>query len=398
MNSLKKHCLLVFIALLLAGANGCAPKEATDSSINPKSMMNVNPGHTSQFIIGESSNDGTPDWTVDLSGKYYKNPSIAVSVDKVFINGPSMMLNVLEQETGKKVWLYNTRNSVTPAITDKSVFITGSDNNLHALDINDGHEQWQFDRGLNNSIDIGGSSPAVKDGFVYIGTSDGISVLDAVTGEEVRSYDPTNWWENLNPYHGEKFMGSSPALEDGLVFFTSYIYNDDHVSGGLYAIEELTGEQKWSRVLESATDVIVTDGIVFVGQRFGNIQMFDAKTGETLPNLPCHGQPLPAIAHGTAFCVNGQNIEAVNVASAKTLWKFVAVREIQSSPVIAGESVYFGDGANKTPESGSLYSLDAVSGNLNWQRQLGNQITSSPAAINGMIFTTSGEGIVSAFE
>ena len=71
------------------------------------------------------------------------------------------------------------------------------------------------------------SSPAVVDGVVYVGSTDGNAyAIDAVSGAQKWKFE-TKAWEV-----------SSPAVVSGVVYFLSY-------DGHLYALDAATAEVKW---------------------------------------------------------------------------------------------------------------------------------------------------------
>jgi len=93
------------------------------------------------------------------------------------------------------------------------VFIGGgTDNNVYALKAKTGHKLWSYQTG--NWV---GSSPAVANGIVYVGSLDGnVYALNASTGAKLWSYTTGNAVE------------SSPAVANGMV----YVGSDD---GKVYA-------------------------------------------------------------------------------------------------------------------------------------------------------------------
>lgn len=69
----------------------------------------------------------------------------------------------------------------------------------------------------------------------------------------------------------------------------------------------------------------------------------------------------------TIGCVDGEEA-ALSMRSGKVLWRFAVPSGTESSPMIVGDSVYFGD------QAGTLYSLGVRTGRENWSFSTGGSI------------------------
>ena len=89
---------------------------------------------------------------------------------------------------------------------------------------------------------------------------------------------------------------------------------------------------------------------------------------------------------GTIGCVNGEEA-ALSMRSGKILWTFPVSSGTESSPMIVGDSVYFGD------QAGTLYSLNIHTGHENWSFSTDGSIKGAPAYWGGnLYFGTYGGG------
>ena len=154
----------------------------------------------------------------------------------------------------------------SPAVVDGVVYVGSSDGRLYAIDAKTGQEKWSF------KIDGGTfSSPAVTGGVVYIGISgsafDGwIYALDARTGQEKWTFETYS-------------ATSSPAVVDSTVYIAS-------LHSWLYALDAKTGQEKWSfntvgRIDSSpaiADGVVYVGGVIVMGPRF--FSAIDLRTGQ----------------------------------------------------------------------------------------------------------------------
>jgi eukaryotic-like serine/threonine-protein kinase len=68
------------------------------------------------------------------------------------------------------------------------------------------------------------------------------------------------------------------------------------------------------------------------------------------------------------------------------LWKFTTGSAIYSSPVISGNSIYFGSSDN------NLYAVEKTSGKLLWKFATGGQVNSSPAVYQNKVICSSSDG------
>jgi outer membrane protein assembly factor BamB len=117
---------------------------------------------------------------------------------------------------------------------------------------------------LDWQVPVLGSSPAVANGIVYLGASDGLYAFKARMGALLWKYTIATG-------------AGVPAVGDGMVYFDSY--------GGLYALNAATGELLWAHIatLGGDSSPTVADGLVYFFDDDG-ISALNAKTGA----LPHH--------------------------------------------------------------------------------------------------------------
>jgi len=71
---------------------------------------------------------------------------------------------------------------------------------------------------------------------------------------------------------------------------------------------------------------------------------------------------------------------AVSMKSGKVAWKVSVPSGTESSPIVIGNSVYFGD------QGGTLYSLNVLTGKLNWSLQTSGPVKAGPAYADGNLY------------
>lgn len=184
-----------------------------------------------------------------------------------------------------------------------------------------------------------GSSPAVVNSIVYVGSDHRLYALDAMTGTLKWSYTTGG---NV----------SSPAMVNGIVYVCS-----GYPDSKLYALDAITGTFKWSYTV--------------------------AKNGISSD---------PAVANGIIYAIsNSGEMYALNALTGTFKWRRYYTGYLASSPAVANGVIYSGS------RVGKLYALDAVTGVLKWSYSTSGSIESSPAVVNGVVYVGSWDSNIYAF-
>jgi outer membrane protein assembly factor BamB len=155
---------------------------------------------------------------------------------------------------------------------------------------------------------------------------------------------------------------SSPVLRDGTLYFGS----DD---GNIYAVEAATGRQVWKRATRgpvSATPAVVDD-ILYVGSYDGHFYALNSRSGALRWKYRTGGE-----RHFEAKGLHGMTPASQTFFDPYDIYL--------SSPVVVGDSVFFGSG------DGHLYALDRTNGTLRWKFATGDVVHASPAYANGVLY------------
>jgi len=273
----------------------------------------------------------------------------------------------------------------SPGVWNGAVYFGSSDGNVYALDALSGALKWKFKTG-----DVVHSSPAIADGILYIGSWDTyLYAIDAASGKEKWRFKTGEDAEA----HNHVGIQSSPAVVDGVVYFGS---RDAYA----YAVDAASGKQLWKFSTDGSwvnNSMVVHDGKAFFGTSIpGIMHAVDAKTGKVVFDLPT-GTPVfasMALAGDMLYLGNfGGKLTAIDLKTQKPAWGFetdgakqnagsmtnadgsikfetvfsspnlyyedmvLAVHKlftmgtILSSPVVVGDTVYFGS------TDGSLYAV-----------------------------------------
>ncbi|HEX4781649.1 MAG TPA: PQQ-binding-like beta-propeller repeat protein [Usitatibacter sp.] len=155
---------------------------------------------------------------------------------------------------------------------------------------------------------------------------------------------------------------SSPVMQGGIVYFGS----DD---GSVYAVDAESGRQLWRHATQGpvpSTPAVAGD-TVYVGSYDGRFYALDARTGATRWKFRTEGE---------------RRFEAKGLHGATPSGQtyFDTFDIYLSSPVVAGDAVYFGSG------DGHLYALDRTDGTLRWKFHTGDVVHASPAYADGVLY------------
>ncbi|MCW4054754.1 MAG: PQQ-binding-like beta-propeller repeat protein [Candidatus Bathyarchaeota archaeon] len=306
------------------------------------------------YCISVASSDGvsssTDEWTMfhrDLSRSGYTTGSTPT--------GPVKLL-----------WTYETRSLVwsSPAVANGYVFVGCSDWNIYWFNASNGKVVWHFPTG--NEVR---SSPAIDNGRLYVGSDDGnVYCLDIATG--------TPLW--VAPIGG--FVRSSPAVAEDRV----YVGSGEH---DLFCLNASSGAKIWSyqtshRVHSSPA---VSDGVVYFATDDFHVYAVNASTANGMWRTHT-GSVIssPSVYNGAVYIgsVDGY-ICSLNASTGDKIWEYLTGGSVSSSPAVAYGCVYIGSDDN------NVYCLNASNGEKIWQTPTGYWVRSSPAVAVGNIFVGS---------
>ncbi len=225
----------------------------------------------------------------------------ATGEPRVLVAGNDGLLRCLNTDDGTEMWSYQTDNLIngSPAmLDDKRVIFGGCDAFLHIVDLENGESIEQYETNayipssvaVYNGIGYSGnyanevlafdpgdagqlwvysdrqfpffSSPAVNDGFVYIGSRDKrLHAIDRETGVSAWTFRTSGR------------VDSSPlAFSDAVVFGST--------DGWLYAVDQQNGEELWKMELGESliASPVFANGRIVIGSQGG--VLFSLESGD----------------------------------------------------------------------------------------------------------------------
>jgi eukaryotic-like serine/threonine-protein kinase len=211
---------------------------------------------------------------------------------------------------------------------------------------------------------------------------------------------------NLLQIRRPAFVCLAGALSVGLAAAASPMFRVDAQHTGATAGAPRHLRLKWhfetrGKIRSTAA---VASGVVCFGSEDGNLYALDATTGALKWKYATDGDlsSSPAIVDGTVYVVGGDgSFLAVALNTGKLVWQFKTGPRMkfeqfkgdprswdiwQSSPVAAGDRVYFGSG------DGAVYALDRKTGKQVWKHQTDAVIRTAPAVANGVVYVGGFDG------
>lgn len=222
------------------------------------------------------------------------------------------------------------------------------------------------------------SSPAVANGRVIVGVSDGtVLAVNATTGEKLWSYDTGA---------GSNSIWSSPAIDSGRVYIGTRDSN-------LYCLNEVTGTLLWKYYTGSQIDSspLVSNGKVFIGSHDGKLYCLNSNDGSFIWNFTATAdifgnigiRSSPSILGDVVFVgsIYDSRLYAINASTGAKIWNYSINGNIGSSPTVYDGRIFF------NADFGGVYCLNATIGTLIWKTSGANSFAySSVAVANGRVF------------
>jgi outer membrane protein assembly factor BamB len=328
-------------------------------------------------LFAQDKRFGATLWKYKTGDKIFSSPLLYKHL--VLFGSGDNTFYALEAATGKTVWKYKTGGALhgSAAVYGNSVFFVSYDGCCYAVDVRSGKLQWKFRtqgerkvgaKGLwnmkpvteymNDPFDFFLSSPAVDtiNALVYFGSGDGNLYA-------LRTTDGGQQWKF--PTGG--IIHTSPVLFQN----TLYVGSWDRY---LYAIDARTGTEKWK--FETRADTayghllegiqaspLIFDNHLFFGARDGYFYALDAVTGQLTWKYSANNSWIlttAATANNTIYTGTSDTylMLGLDAATGKERSRSAANGYVYSSPVITGNTIYFGD------FTGQLLAVDLPSGKI----------------------------------
>jgi len=306
------------------------------------------------------------------------------------------------------LWRFACEDDVrsSPAVHDGVVYIGAYDNNLYAIDAENGEFLWKYptDGGI-------GSSPCVHEETVFFGSADQLLYAININTSRLSWTCPTDGsiWSSPKVAFGHVFFGSddhnlyAANIHSGRVAWTfetegavrsSPAIGDDSIyigcEGGVVYSVDTSGQARWRfRARRAVTSSpFITDEMVYVGCHDWHVYCLDIRSGWSVWRYRTGGPIVssPAFSQGLIFIGSADGyLYALDAKNGRLVWRYDVDAQVTSSPATTEEAVYFGS------VDGAVYSLDAQAGTLRWRFQTDGPVTSSPTVADDVVYIGSSD-------
>ena len=271
-----------------------------------------------------------------------------------------------------------------PIVSDGFVFFGDDTGTVYAVDASAGELDWECS--VESAVRV---APAVTDRVVCVATEAGaIYGIDAKSGEAL-------WAEGYGTD-----VEIAPAAADGTV----YLGAGDH----LYALDAATGDPQWDHWLATGRErykrrtwgtvigrrVTATPAVDFTGLYVGSTpgRLYAMTTdGDKRWDLGLNGAVHAAVSvfEGTVYTGdNSGTVYAIDAQTGESMWTAGTHEAVTAGPIVANETVYVGDA------EGRLYAIDATTGTTHWQHPVSGAIETTPVWNDDEVVIGSAEGVV----
>ncbi len=375
--------------------------------------------------IRENNNQPEVVWNQQV-GDHGFNANLAASEFGLLATNENMLLYNINFSTGKIYWKHSLLDGIwkddqfiaaeeqsgqqsSPTIADGILYIAGPDGFLNAVNVETGKELWKFE--AKSSIS---PSPTVAEGKVFIGQTyrsfGKYFALDALTGEPVWTTDDLgSVWINAAYDNGRLFLGNmdgyffaiDPSTGDKLWEYNT-IANTAHANKPL---DEKGGAHGWPPGVYC--NPITEDGVVYTGSWSGYYFAFDQASGELLwrtktqPEGSEGGLPdsaAPVLYKNHIYVQKaGFFIAAINKYTGIIDWEWAAPRGfLQNGTVAANGNRVFGSVVRKVTDLGYHAEIIAFNdvpngGEKLWSYRGGGGLTAPVLTKDKLIFGSSAD-------
>ena len=305
-------------------------------------MWRADSMHSSTAQVGPSNLSLA--WKFTTNGAIISSPSVSDGI--VYVGSQDKNIYAIGAWSGNLIWKFATKDAIesSPAVVNGKVYTGGDDGYVYCLDAYKGTLIWETFVNGNLPFTFGNlvlkSSPVVYGDIVYVGSLDGcMYALNSNNGNII-------WKTKTNGP-----IESSPATDDGAVYFTS----EEPTAGALYKLDAKTGDAIWKQQLPYGYSFVggnemlgspsLAAGMVFASSNWGVYYGINASTGDivwkfTNPTAIEFIVSSPIYVNGELFIIDKFNLACLNAMNGHTIWSTYTGAELYVSPSYADGKIY----------------------------------------------------------
>ncbi|HXX32212.1 MAG TPA: PQQ-binding-like beta-propeller repeat protein [Myxococcaceae bacterium] len=304
------------------------PREPARPGFDPMNLRVVT--GTRDGILRSIDSRGKTVWRFVAGQPFNAGPVVVDGF--VFAPGGDGFLYCFRADTGELFWKYEAGEDLVtvPVVADGKVLVASQNDTLYAVETATGKWLWQYRRDAPAGFTVRGASrPAVRNGIVYVGFSDGhLAAMHLDTGVAV--------WDRVLS-NGTQFIDvDSPVVFDprGNVIVAAY-------KDGVFSVDAASGDTLWRTTITGMVGLVARGEVVFASGD-GQVTAMLATTGKVIwsTSLGQSAGLQPALAGGWLMVPTGQALLFLDPANGAIRHRFDPGRGVTATPDVRGPKVF----------------------------------------------------------
>lgn len=181
-------------------------------------------------------------------------------------------------------------------------------------------------------------------------------------------------------------------VDDTVIYASQATGSGDEQEPIIRAVDYETGEERWKFSLSGdfVNQIIAFENRLYV-QQLWVLRSYDLATRDMLEKKRVGGGFSPAVRDGTELFVPASTVRKLDAKSFEEEWATTTEYEINTSPGVGEEGVYFGT------ESGYIVGVSREGGNKLWESRVEGAVSHPPVVEDDIVWIADERGGLSAF-
>lgn len=306
-------------------------------------------GNSIDGLVAHSRDDGHEVWRLrNVNGV---EGGAALIRDRIFFGASDGMFTSVNVRNGQILWSVPTKaETLSEPLLDGEtgrVYILTSTNTVFAFEADSGKTAWVYTRPDANNFSIrGGTKPALHNGTLYVGFSDGyLAALNSKNGQIL-------WDVQLNRNKKFRDVDTSPVINGDRLYVAGY---DDR----LYCLNAGSGEVVWRQDGGGYAGLTIVGNRLYYPTSDGDLRALDKETGKVLWTVSVKDGIATAVVPYKGLLTFGESrgrLRFIETTTGKDVGSFEPGRGVFSAPSVdekAGRVYFISNEAN-------VYAIDAA--------------------------------------
>jgi outer membrane protein assembly factor BamB len=204
-------------------------------------------------------NTGKEKWRFQTNGEIRSN--VCIQIDCLYLNGGDGVIYCLNNNSGKLIWKFQTKGESkydfadyfhsTPILYNKVLFFGSGDKSFYAINTKNGKLIWTY-----KTEGIVHSTAVIDNNKVFFGSFDGnVYALNLINGELIWKFKTVG-----HQYFPKGEVQGSPTAFDNKIFIGARDYN-------VYAIDQNKGFCHWNKSFSRGWGLCnnIYDSVLYIG-------------------------------------------------------------------------------------------------------------------------------------